>query len=142
MIWRSIVTIFDDLLRMQKHILSPREEELLAMASKATGSSANTFGLLTNTELKYGTIKDADGNDLTVTVPAYYDLIYSKDRRVRRDVYLALHRSYVEVQEFAGVDARRCGTTRLVLCQSTWIRQQSWRQHWIRRICRSPCITI
>ena len=89
---------FDDLRRMRKHILSPREEELLAMASKPTGASANTFGLLTNTELKYRTIKDADGNDVTVTVPAYYDLIYSKDRRVRRDVYLALHGSYLDVK--------------------------------------------
>jgi oligoendopeptidase F len=89
---------FDNLLRLQEHILSPREEELLAMASKATGSAANTFSLLTNTELKYRTIEDADGNELTVTVPVYYDLIYSKDRRVRRDVYLALHRSYLDVK--------------------------------------------
>ncbi len=89
---------FDDLFRMQKHILSPREEELLAMASKTAGSSANTFGLLTNTELKYRTIDDADGAKITVTVPVYYDLIYSKDRRVRKDVYLALHRSYLDVK--------------------------------------------
>ncbi len=89
---------FDNLLRMRQHILSPREEELLAMASKATGSSANTFGLLTNTELKYRTIKDAEGNEITVTVPVYYDLIYSKDRQVRRGVYLALHQSYLDVK--------------------------------------------
>ena len=89
---------FDNLLRMQQHILPPREEELLAMASKAAGASSNTFGLLTNTELKYRTIKDAEGNDVSVTVPAYYDLIYSKDRRVRRDVYMALHQSYLDVK--------------------------------------------
>lgn len=89
---------FDNLFRLQKHILTPREEELLAMASKATGASANTFSLLTNTELKYRTIKDAEDNDIKVTVPVYYDLIYSKDRRVRRDVYLALHESYLDVK--------------------------------------------
>lgn len=89
---------FDNLLRLQKHILSSGEEELLAMASKAAGSSANTFGLLTNTELKYRTIKDSEGDDLTVTVPVFYDLIYSKDRRLRRDVYLALHQSYLDVK--------------------------------------------
>lgn len=89
---------FDNLLRMKKHILSPREEELLAMASKACGASANTFSLLTNTELHYRTIKDQEGNEVTVTSPIYYDLIYSKDRRVRHDVYMALLGSYGEVK--------------------------------------------
>ncbi len=89
---------FDNLFRLQKHILPPRDEELLAMSSKATGASATTFGMLTNTELRYRTIKDADGNDIKVTVPVYYDLIYSKDRRVRRAVYLALHESYLDVK--------------------------------------------
>jgi oligoendopeptidase F len=89
---------FDNLFRTKQHILSPREEELLAMASKPCRASANTFGLLTNTELKYNTIKDSDGNEVTVTSPVYYDLIYSRDRRVRRDVYLALHRSYLDIK--------------------------------------------
>jgi len=89
---------FDDLFRMKPHILSPREERLLALASKACGASANTFGLLTNTELKYNTITDEDGNKITVTAPVYYDLIYSKDRRVRRDLYLAFHRSYLDIK--------------------------------------------
>lgn len=89
---------FDDLFRMKPHILSPREEELLAMSSAALGASSNTFGLLTNTELQFNTIKDADGNEITVTPPVYYDLIYSKDRRVRREVYLALHNSYLAVK--------------------------------------------
>ena len=69
------------------------------MASKATGASANTFGLLTNTELKYrARSRTRTATIVTVTVPVYYDLIYSKDRRVRRDVYLALHRSYLDVK--------------------------------------------
>ncbi len=89
---------FDNLLRKRQHILPPREEELLAMAAKAAGASGNTFGLLTNTELRYRTIKDSEGNELTVTVPAYYDLIYSKDRRVRRDAYLAMHESYLDIK--------------------------------------------
>ncbi len=89
---------FDNLFRLKKHILSPREEELLAMVSKAAGASANTFSMLTNTELRYNTIKDEKGSDITVTAPVYYDLIYSKDRRVRRDLYLAFHRSYVEIK--------------------------------------------
>ena len=95
---RPYAHYFDDLVRRRAHILSPREEGLLASASKATGASANTFSLLTNTELKHQQITDAQGKQVTVTSPVYYDLIYSKDRRVRRDVYLALHRSYGQVK--------------------------------------------
>ena len=89
---------FDNLFRRSKHILSPREEELLAMASKTSSASANTFRLLTNTELQRNTIKDSDGKNVIVTDAVYYDLISSKDRRVRKDVYLALHRSYMDVK--------------------------------------------
>jgi len=57
---------------MKQHILPLREETLLAMASKATGASANTFSMLTNTELQFQSIKDASGRDLVVTVPVSY----------------------------------------------------------------------
>ncbi len=89
---------FDNLFRMKPHILPPREEQLVAMASKPCNTSANTYSLLTNTELRYKTIKDEQGNEITVTSPVFYDLLYSKERRVRRDAYLALHRSYLELQ--------------------------------------------
>src|SRR5262249_43919348 len=36
---------FDDLLRTKEHILSAREEELLAMSSKATDATTDAFGL-------------------------------------------------------------------------------------------------
>ncbi|HID21329.1 MAG TPA: hypothetical protein EYP14_02890, partial [Planctomycetaceae bacterium] len=89
---------FDDLFRMKPHILPPRQEQLLAMATKACNAAATTYSLLTNTELRYNRIEDDEGNQITVTSPVFYDLIYSKNRRLRRDAYLALHRSYLELQ--------------------------------------------
>jgi len=89
---------FHNLFRMKPHILPPREEELLAMASKACNAAATAYSLLTNTELRFNTIKDEQGKEITVTSPVFYDLLYSKDRRVRRDAYLALHRSYMDVK--------------------------------------------
>src|SRR6266478_8963436 len=62
---------FDDLLRSKAHILSSREEELLAMSSKATDATTDAFGLLSNTELRWRTVKDPEGKDVEITSSSY-----------------------------------------------------------------------
>jgi oligoendopeptidase F len=89
---------FDDLLRSRAHILAPREEELLAMAGKATDASSEVFGMLSNTELRWRTVKDADNRDVEVTSSSFYRAMYSKDRRYRRDAFVALHESFLDVK--------------------------------------------
>ena len=89
---------FDNLLRTKEHILSQREEELLAMASKATGASGDTFSLLTNAELKLRTMKDREGNEIEISPGVYGAMLYSKNRDERRDAYLGFMQSYVEIR--------------------------------------------
>lgn len=89
---------FDDILRTRAHILSPREEELLAMAGKATEASGDAFGLLSNTELRWRMVKDPEGKDVEITSSSYYRAMQSKDRRYRRDAFTALHESYLDVK--------------------------------------------
>jgi len=88
----------DDLLRSKAHILSAREEELLAMAGKATDAASDAFGLLSNTELRWRTVKDSAGKDVEITTSSYSRALQSKDRRYRRDAFLALHNSYLDVK--------------------------------------------
>lgn len=88
----------DDLLRSKEHILSAREEELLAMSGKATDAAGEAFSLLSNTELRWRTVKDPEGNDVEITTSAYTQAIYSKDRRYRKDAFMALHQSYLDVK--------------------------------------------
>jgi len=88
----------DDLLRSKSHILSAREEELLAMAGKATDASSDAFGLLSNTELRWRTVKDPEGKDVEITTSSYSRALQSRDRRYRRDAFLALHNSYLDVK--------------------------------------------
>ena len=90
---------FDDLLRSKAHILSPREEELLAMSAQSTEASSEVFSLLSNTELRWRPVKDPDGKDVQMTEAAYYQSIYSTDRRYRRDAFVALHESYLDVKD-------------------------------------------
>jgi oligoendopeptidase F len=89
---------FDDLLRSRKHILSPREEELLAMSAQAVEASSDAFSLLTNTELRRRKVQDPDGQEIEVTDPVFYQALESKDRRFRRDCFVALHESYLDVK--------------------------------------------
>jgi oligoendopeptidase F len=88
----------DDLLRSKAHILSSREEELLAMAGKATDASTDVFGLLSNTELRWRTVKDPQGNDTEITTASYMQAMQSKDRRYRKDAFLALCGSFLDVK--------------------------------------------
>jgi oligoendopeptidase F len=89
---------FDKLLRLKAHILSPREEELLAMSGKATEASSDAFGLLSNTELRWRTVKDPDNRDVEITSSSFSQAMQSKDRRYRRDAFLALHESFLDVK--------------------------------------------
>ncbi len=89
---------FDDLLRSKAHILSAREEELLAMSGKATDAAGDAFGLLSNTELRWRTVKDPDGKDVEITSSSFTQAMYSKDRRYRQDAFKALHGSFLDVK--------------------------------------------
>ena len=89
---------FDDLLRSKAHILSSREEELLAMSSKATEASSDVFGLLSNTELRWRTIKDPDGKEVEITSSSYTAALQSKSREYRRAAFEALMGSFLDVK--------------------------------------------
>lgn len=89
---------FDDLLRSRKHVLSPREEELLAMSGKATDAAGDAFSLLSNTELRWRTVKDASDREIEITSSSYYQAMYSKDRRYRRDAFNGLYSSFEDVK--------------------------------------------
>lgn len=84
----------DDILREKKHFLSPREEELLAMAGEITAAPGNIFGRFTNTDMDFPTVKDEKGVELELSSSTYYQLIYSPDRSVRRSAFLAFHDTY------------------------------------------------
>lgn len=88
----------DDLLRSRPHILSPREEELLAMSSQSTEAAAEIQSLLANTELRWRSVRDPNGHEVEITPSRYYQAMYSKDRRYRREAFVALHDSHADVK--------------------------------------------
>jgi len=85
---------FDNLFRRKKYILSPREEELLAMAGEVTSTPDNAYNLLKNADLKFPSIKDADGKMAELSDSAFYIMLDSADRRVRKEAYEGIVGAY------------------------------------------------
>ncbi|MFA9555805.1 oligoendopeptidase F [Evansella sp. AB-rgal1] len=84
-----------DKLNLQRpHVLSEKEESLLAQVSEVTESSTNTFGMLNNADMKFPTIQDEEGNDIEVTHGRYIRFLESSDPRVREDAFKAVYKTY------------------------------------------------
>ncbi|MBI4718598.1 MAG: oligoendopeptidase F [Planctomycetes bacterium] len=77
----------DNLFRQKKHILSPREEELLAMAGEVRGTPGNAYTLLKNADMQFPSIKDEKGQTVELSDSAYYLYLRSPDRGVRKACY-------------------------------------------------------
>ncbi|WIV10448.1 oligoendopeptidase F [Proteiniborus sp. MB09-C3] len=84
----------DNIMRRKNHILTPREEAILAQTGDIATVSENTFGMLNNADLKFPTIKDENGHEVEITHGSYIPLMESKDRKVRQDAFKALYDTY------------------------------------------------
>lgn len=84
----------DEINRQRPHVLSAKEEALLAQAAEVMASSSNTFGMLNNADLKFPAIIDENGEEVEVTHGRYIRFLESEDRRVRRDAFKAVYKTY------------------------------------------------
>ncbi|MGH4118479.1 oligoendopeptidase F [Clostridium sp.] len=83
-----------DILDQKPHILSAKEEKLLASVSDCLNAPGNIFGMLTNADMTFPSIVDESGNEIELTEGNYSSFIKSKDRRVRKDAFEALFKTY------------------------------------------------
>jgi len=87
---------FDDLYRQKKYVLSPREEELMALAGEVRRAPHNAYNLLCNADIQFPTITDEKGATVELDDSAYYLYLRSNDRRVRKDAYNAIIGTYAK----------------------------------------------
>jgi oligoendopeptidase F len=73
-----------DIARRAPHTLSDAEEKLLADAAPLAGSASNIYGILTNADFPYPTIKISDGRTVKVDQAGYSELRTSKNRDDRK----------------------------------------------------------
>ncbi len=84
----------DEVLRMKEHVLSQKEEHLLALSLEATGAAANIFSMFNDADIRFGFITGPDGRETEVTKGRYIQLQESQDRRLRKDAFDAMYASY------------------------------------------------
>ena len=89
---------FDKLLKKKAHILTQREEELLAGAGEIFGAAGETFAILDNADIVFPMVYDEDGNEVQLSHGNYITLVESKNREVRKEAYEALYSVYEQYQ--------------------------------------------
>jgi len=86
--------VLEQLYRYKPHILDNQSEQLLSMISQVFNAPEETYEALTDSDIKFGYIKDGDGNDVELTDSNYSKFIHSRDREVRKKAFERYHEVY------------------------------------------------
>ncbi|MDD5826819.1 MAG: oligoendopeptidase F [Bacilli bacterium] len=88
--------------RYKEHTLSDEEEKLLSNLTKMLNNNYQTYELLKDSDLTFGTILDEAQKEVVLTESNYSIYIESKDRRVRKDAFKTLYQTYKQfINSFA-----------------------------------------
>ncbi|MFB1050092.1 oligoendopeptidase F [Paraliobacillus sp. JSM ZJ581] len=83
-----------EITRRRDHVLSEKEESLLAEVSEVTDNASQTFGMLNNADLTFPMIKDEKGNEIELTHGRYINFLESDDQSVRENAFKAMYHTY------------------------------------------------
>lgn len=84
-----------DRVRLQKeHILSEKEEAILAAASQISSTPEEVYSTFESADLKFPSIKDSEGNELPLTNGTYISYMQSPDRELRKFAFTTLYNTY------------------------------------------------
>ena len=89
--WRLVL---ERVLRYKPHTLGAKEEQLLAMQSEMAQAASQAYTKLTDADLDFGSVKDADGVERPLTQATLSQFMVSPDRDVRRT---AFHQYYDQI---------------------------------------------
>src|SRR5207248_4503242 len=82
--------------RMKPHVLSEREERLLALGSAALDGYDETFSQLTAVDMKFGVLVDETGTEKPLTQSSFSSFLVKRDHGLRKR---AFHQFYDEFQD-------------------------------------------
>jgi len=82
--------------RYQPHILGPKEEKILAMASLPLAAAEDSFSQLNDVDLRFGTVTDENGTEIELSHGSFSSFLVKNDRILRQQ---AFHQYYKEFEE-------------------------------------------
>ena len=91
----------DRVRRRKEHVLSDKEEALLAAAGEMAAAPDDVFSMLNDVDLKFPDAVDKDGNKHPVTHGTYIPLMQSYDRTLRKSAFDSLYSVYGQFRNTA-----------------------------------------
>lgn len=85
-----------DLNRKRPHVRSAEVEAVLAAAGELADAPDSIFSMIDNADLRLPTITNEEGEQVELTQGNYLTFIRSKDRRVRKEAFEALHGTFLK----------------------------------------------
>ena len=84
---REWVVPLTHLRRLKRHTLSPGEERILALSGAALRGFDDASGQLMDVDMKFGTIKDSEGNEIELSQGSWMSLLLRPDADLRRRTF-------------------------------------------------------
>ena len=91
-----------ELLRQRAHILTQKEEAILAKTGDMAGIADNAFSMLTNADMKFESIKDEKGQSVEMSEERAVSYLRSPKRKVRKAAFDSLYKPYAEMKNTLG----------------------------------------
>ena len=91
--WR---TRLQKIRRLKPHVLSEKEERLLALGSSALDGYDDTFSQLTDVDMKFGVLLDEKGEERPLTQSSFGAFLVKRDHGLRKS---AFHKFYDEFKD-------------------------------------------
>lgn len=84
----------NDIRRRRAHVLTPAEEKLLAAAGEMASSPDTIYGMLTDADLTFPDVADAEGKLHPLSQGTYISYMESSDRVLRKNAFETLYHTY------------------------------------------------
>ena len=86
--------VIDDVFRLKDHVLSEKEESIMAQMGEITSATNDTFTMLNNADITFGSVRDENGEEVELTHGNYIKFMESHNRQVREDAYNTMYEAY------------------------------------------------
>ncbi len=94
--------MLEGIFNRKEHILSEKEENLLANLGQVTSAPHSIFNILNNSDLKFGSITDDYGNEIEITHGNYINFMESHNREVRKAAFERMYQTYADMINLIG----------------------------------------
>ncbi|SFC60990.1 oligoendopeptidase F [Butyrivibrio sp. YAB3001] len=88
--------MIDEIRRLKDHMLNSEMEALLASAGEMQGASQKAYGMLSNADLKFPSVKDSKGEEVQLSDGRFVPTQMSKDRELRKNSFETYYAKYAE----------------------------------------------